>query len=196
MPLIFVTLGPDGTNHDLVTRRYLTFHGLHSASVALAFDFDAALALMAAGEADHMIQCAVHPALGRIVAEAHFRHGISIIDTFISPSHPLAIIARQDVSVPSTLALHAATRDYVDLSEWPELIDAPATAEVATGLLEGRYEAGICALSLAREHPERFRVLQDLGTVDDAWVVFGGERTSDGGLLAWRESPAGRLYRD
>ena len=33
--MIFGTLGPSGSNHDWVTQRYLAFHGLAEARVAL-----------------------------------------------------------------------------------------------------------------------------------------------------------------
>jgi hypothetical protein len=37
-------------------------------------------------------------------------------------------------------------------------------------------------------------VTQFIGTVDDAWIVYGRTRVTGGKLLAWRDSPARRLY--
>ena len=65
---------------------------------------------------------------------------------------------------------------------------------VAEGLLEGRFYSGITALSVADDHPGRFRVEEELGTVDDPWIVYGRERVSSGNVVAWPEGPAARLY--
>ena len=66
---------------------------------------------------------------------------------------------------------------------------------VAEGLLEGRFDRGITALSVADDHPGRFRVEEELGTVDDPWIVYGRERVSSGDVVVWPESPASQLYR-
>lgn len=193
--LTFATLGPAGSNHELVTQAYLHFHGLDDAAIVLVESFADALALMAAGEVAHVIQVAVHPETTGTVARAHFRHGIHVIDTFISSSHPLAILTRQEVASPRTLALQPATKDYADTSRWEALVPETSTATVAAGLLAGRYDSGLTWADLAEQHPGRFRVDEEIGTVDDPWIVYGRERTSGGKLLAWPDSPAARLYR-
>ena len=66
---------------------------------------------------------------------------------------------------------------------------------IAEGLLEGRFDSGITALSVANDHPGLFRIEEELGTVDDSWIVFGCERVSFGNVVAWPESPAAHLYR-
>ena len=193
--LTFATLGPADSNHDLVTRRYLAFRGLDDARVVLVDDFDEALVAMAAGDIDHILQVAVHPQATSTVAKAFFRHGIYVIDTFIAPSHPLAVLTRADVSQPRTLALQPATRDYADLSAWPEHIEVGSIGTISADLLAGRYDSGLTRRSLAEEHPGRFRVDLEIGTVDDPWLVYGRERVaSDGAILAWPESPAARQF--
>lgn len=192
---VFATLGPAGSNHDLVTRRYLDFHRLSGATVVLTDDFATAIAMMARGEVDHVVQVAVHREATETVARAFFRHGIHVIDTFISPSHPLGILTRAEIDRPRSLGLQPATRDYVDTSRWAELIDVASTPMVATGLLEGRYDSGLTALHHADDHPGRFRVDQVIGTIDDPWIVYGREGVTGGGLVAWPDSPAAALYR-
>ncbi len=66
---------------------------------------------------------------------------------------------------------------------------------VAEGLLEERYNSGLTALSLATEHPGRFTVDTMLGTIDDAWMVYGREAVADGGLVTWDDSPPVRRLR-
>jgi hypothetical protein len=45
--LVFATLGPAGSNHELVTGQYLKRHGLSDARVLLVDDFEDALRRMA-----------------------------------------------------------------------------------------------------------------------------------------------------
>ena len=191
----FATLGPSGSNHELVARRYLNFHGLDDARIVLVDGFQEALELMATGQAQHIIQAAVHPETAATVAIAHVRHAIRVIDTFIAPSHPLAILTRREVSQPRTLALQPATRDYADISPWAEIIEETSTATIAAGLLAGRYDSGLTWRHLAAEHPGQFRIDTDIGTIDDPWLVYGREGTCKDDLLAWRDSPAGKRFR-
>lgn len=193
--LRFVTLGPAGTNHDLVTRRYLAFHALEHAQVILIDDFFEGLAMMAGGRADFMVQVAVHPDCADVVSKAHFDFGIRIIDTFISPSRDLAILTRAEVARPRTLALQPATRGYADISAWPEHVPVSSIMRIAEGLLEGRYDSGLTTMEFAERHPGKFRIETSIGTVDDPWLVFGAERVSAGGLVAWPESPGSRQFR-
>jgi hypothetical protein len=192
---IFATLGPEGGNHVLVTRRYLDLHGLDGVAVTLFEDFERGLALLAGGEADYLIQAAAHPRTSATIAQAFFKHGIHAIDCFIAPSHPLAILTRTTVAAPRNLGLKPATRDYADLSRWQSLIEEPTTTAVGEGLLAGRYDSGITLRRLAEENPGALRVDQDLGSVDDPWIVYGRRSVRDGDILAWRDGPAGRLYR-
>ena len=129
------------------------------------------------------------------MTEAHFEHGIHVIDAFISPSCSLAVLTRADVEVPRTLGLQPATERYFDASRWEELVREISIMTVAEGLLAGRFDSGITALDVASEHPSAFRVEQELSSLDDPWIVYGRERASDGGVVAWPDSPASWMYR-
>ncbi len=191
----FVTLGPAGTNHELVTRNYLAFHGLAEAELILIDDFFEGLAVMGAGQAEFMVQVAVHPDCAAVVAKAHFDYGIHVVDCFISPSKELGILTRAEVAQPRTLALQPATSGYADLSAWPEHVPAASIMRVAEGLLDGAYDSGLTALELADQYPGRFRIDAVVGAVDDPWLVYGRERVAGSGLVAWPESPASRRFR-
>lgn len=193
-PLRFATLGPEGSNHELVTKHYLSFHGQHDAQIMLVSDFTAALDMLVCGNVDHILQVAVHPTTTTLVAQAHFKHQIHVVDAFVAPSHPLAILTRAEVEQPTTLALQPATKDYADTSRWPSLVPEISTATVAEGLLAGRYDSGITRLDLADRYPDRFRVDAVIGTVDDPWIVYGKTRTCESPLLAWKDSPLGRRF--
>ncbi|CAN7499019.1 MULTISPECIES: hypothetical protein [unclassified Variovorax] len=64
------------------------------------------------------------------------------------------------------------------------------------GLLAKKYEAGIAFSSLLEEYPGRFQVLEDVGAICDAWVVFGTAAVDKGKAVVWTDSPVARLYRD
>lgn len=193
--LAFVTLGPAGTNHELVTQRYLDFHRL-DATVTLIDDFFEGLEMIGCGDADHMVLVAVHPDCADVVARGHFEHGVHVIDTFISPSKELAILTRADVATPRTLALQPAIRGYADISAWPEHIPVSSIMRIAEGLLDGRYESGLTTLEVAEAHPGRFRIDARIGTVDDPWLVFGKARVANGDVVAWPQSPGARRMRE
>jgi hypothetical protein len=137
-----------------------------------------------------MVQVAVHPDCASIVADGHFKHGIRVIDTFVSPSKELAILTQRDVAKPSTLALQPATQQYADTNAWDELIHESSISTIAQGLLERKYDSGLTTLELAAKHPDRFRVDAQIGTVDDPWLVYGKNGVCNGKLSAWPLSPA------
>lgn len=190
--LTFATLGPEGSNHQLVARHYLDLHELRDARIVLVDDFDRALEAMVSGDVDHIIQVAVHPSATATVARAFFKHRIYVVDVFIAPSHPLAVLTRVEVAHPQTLALQPATKEYVDTSRWAHLTPETSIASVAAGLLAGLYDSGITRLDLADRHPGRFRIDEVIGTIDDPWIVYGTARACREPLLAWKASPFGK----
>ncbi len=191
--LTFGTLGPSGSNHDWVARRYLAFHRLDRAGLALYDDFDAAFRDLLGERIQHVIQAAVHPSVTGTVARLRGR--AHVIDSFVSPSQAMAILTRSEIERPSSLGLQMATRDYADISRWQRLVGEETTIAVARGLLEGRYDSGLTLSRIADEHPGRFRIEETIGRVVDPWLVYGLTPTCRDDLLAWPDSPAARLYR-
>ncbi|OAJ59367.1 hypothetical protein A6V36_27350 [Paraburkholderia ginsengiterrae] len=188
-----MTLGPSGSNHEFVATRYLKFHGLDDkATIQLVLDFDSAARAVINGDADYLIQVAVHPETTEIVAR--YRKHLFVVDAFVSGSKDMAIVTRVDVERPTSLALQPATREYVDTTDL-QLIPETSTASVAEGLLSGKYESGLTYSSLALDNPSRFRLDEVIGTVDDPWIVYGRERLSKGQVVTWKDSPAGRAYQ-
>ncbi|VTU26579.1 hypothetical protein H4CHR_01823 [Variovorax sp. PBS-H4] len=189
----FITLGPPGSNHEYVMRNYLAFHGITGKStIGLAVDFEAGAQAILRGEGDFLLQCAVHPATMATVAK--YLEGLFVVDTFIAPSQDLAVIRRRGVAKPTTLAVMRPTLDYIDAARWENIEYVDTVAEVTAGLVSGRFDAGLGFVSAAEAHPESLEIEAFIGTVDDAWIVYGREQVSNGKLLAWRESPAAALY--
>jgi len=190
-----VTLGPDGTNHALVAAKYLAFHGLPAEALRLVATIDGGLEEVRGGTADYLIVCAVHPDAPRAVGR-YFRE-VFVVDAFISPSRPLAVLSRTEVAVPKSIGiLHPATSDYVDTTKWQRVdrITTGSLHDVAKGLLDGRYDSGLVYLSYAEAYPDRLRVDEELGSPDDAWLVLGRQRTYSHPIQAWPDSPARALF--
>jgi len=192
---VFATLGPNGSNHELVTRAYLAFHKAKNAKIHLVDNFIAALASMKQDEVDFLVQAAAHSSTTQTLAKGFFEHGIHAIDVFIAPSRPLAVLTQLNVEQPKSIGLQPATRHYTDISRWSNIFEEPNTVAVAQGLLNGRYDSGIVAADLVDIHPNRFRIGAFLGSVDDPWIVYGKRRLCEGAILAWPNSPAAALYR-
>lgn len=189
----FITLGPPGSNHEYVMRNYLAFHDITGKStIDLAVDFEAGAQAVLRGDADFLLQCAVHPATMATVAK--YLDGLFMVDTFIAPSQDLAVMRRKNVPKSTTLAVMLPTLDYTDATRWKDIEYVDTVAEVTKGLISGKYDAGLGFVSAAKAHPESLEIDEFIGTVDDAWIVYGREKVSDGKLLAWRESPAAALY--
>lgn len=191
--LIFGTLGPAGSNHDWVARRYLAFQGLNEARIELFSDFDAAFEAMLGGDIDHVLQVAVHPSVTQSVAR--YRGRAHLIDTFISPSQPMAVLTRAEIDRPTSLGTHPATTDYVDCARWETIHHEDSTIAVAQGLLEGKFHSGITLMRFAQEHPAIFRIDAEIGAVVDPWLVYGRDPICENGILAWPDSPAAAMYR-
>lgn len=191
--LVFATLGPAGSNHDWVAQRYLAFHGLADARLELHADFDQAFESLLTGNADHVIQVAVHASVPETVAR--YRERAHLIDAFVSPSQPMAVLTRRDVDRPRSLGLQMATRDYVDTSRWEELVAEPSTIDVGRGLRAGKYDSGITLLRYAEAHPDDLQIDETIGTVVDPWLVYGREPMTSDTPLIWRDSPAAQLFR-
>ena len=110
----FVTWGPDGSNHQFATQRYIDALGLQGrASIELVDDFEQGAALVLSKQADPLVQCAVHPQTASVVAK--YRQGLYVMDVFISCSRDLAVVRNRQADHPRSLALMKPTRGYIDM---------------------------------------------------------------------------------
>ncbi|MBS0378363.1 MAG: hypothetical protein JSS29_07750 [Proteobacteria bacterium] len=192
--IAFGTLGSQGSNHSYVLQKYLAFRQLEGASVRLFQAFDEAFEALAAGDLDFVLQVSVHPSHADMVAR--FFNRVHIVDAFIAPSKPLAVVTRRSVQKPVSIALQPATRHYTDLSAWSQQIDEVSIATVAEGLLSGRYDSGLTARELAERYPEQFRIDRDIGAATDTWVLFGHRSIPVGQICAWAQAPVTKLFAD
>jgi hypothetical protein len=192
--ITIATLGPAGTNHEFVTREYIRFHDVPNAQIVLVSSFAEATDGLLRGEYDFIIQCAVHPDTPATLG-GHFKE-VFAVDCFISPSRNLAILTRIEVETPKSIGLlRPATESYVDLDAWDEKISGPSLPIIFENLLRGQYDSALVYHDYAKEFPDRVRVDKIIGSPDDVWIVYAGERTSRGTLQAWKDGPVRDLIR-
>ena len=169
----FITLGPAGTNHEFVTKKYIKRQNIKNSSILLIDNFFIGLELINAHEADYMIQVAVHPDLTKIVSKAHFEYDIHALDTFISASKPLALVSRKELKNVSSIGFQKATEHYLNLNKWEKQVPLGTIVEVEKGFFNECYDSAIIFLETANKYLNYLNIDKKLGTVNDPWVVFG-----------------------
>jgi hypothetical protein len=190
----FATLGPGGTNHELVTQRYIDFHKLKETQIIPVGDFSVAAQMLKDGEVDYVVQCAVHPDTPNTLGN-NFRR-IYVVDTFISPSKDLAVLTRKDVDNPKTIgAILPATEGYADLSRWETKVPMYSIPVIVDKMLAGDLDSGLVYLEYVERYPGKFRIDQVIGSPDDAWIVYGLQRTYKEGVQAWADSPIASQFK-
>ncbi|NDZ18381.1 hypothetical protein C7T35_25865 [Variovorax sp. WS11] len=194
--LTFSTLGLEGSNHHFVLRQYLDARGIAEATRIVLFDdFHSGARALIAGEADYLLQCAVHPAAAEITGT--YRAAMVVVDAFISPSRPMALVrATGSGEGTGRVAVQPATQSYADLSAWSTVVHEPTVLAVQARMAEGRYEAGIVFSSFAAAHPERFELIEPIGAICDAWIVYGREAVDEDRAVVWESSPVARQFRE
>lgn len=191
--IVFGTLGPEGTNHEYVTNRYLEFHGLTDARIRLFGNFDEAVAAIESKDIDYLLQCAVHPDTPRVMG-TNFET-LFVVDTFISPSQTLAVLTRSDVEHPRSIALVSpATDGYADLSAWTERVHVVSIPYGFERMMAGECDSALVYLSYRDRYPDALRVEKVIGSPDDAWIVYGRERVARDHIVADKTSPVAAQF--
>lgn len=187
----FLTLGP-GTNHDVVVRRFLAFHGAESCPLSFVDSPAQGFGLLSAGKAEFFVLCSVHPQAARLLCDYAGR--IFIVDTFIAPSKKLAILSRADVARPQTLGLFAPTVGLVPTARWKEVVvETEGTlATLGAKLLAGDYDSALTYRDFADAHPGKLKVDAEIESPDDAWLVLARDRAAQSGLVASRTGAVAR----
>lgn len=168
-----LTLGPAGTCHEFAAQQYIRFQQIE-AEIGLVSDFRDAAHAVRSGEADFIVQNSAHPDVGFLTER--YRTEIFVVDTFLCITKDLAVLKRVGVTSPRSLGLMPATKNYVDLSSFAEHSFETANPIVARGLLEGKYDAGITFREYALQNPEALEVVEVIGHIDTAWLVYGRQK--------------------
>lgn len=187
----FLTLGP-GTNHDVVVRRLLAFHGAESASLEFVGTAAEGFERLAADQTEFFVVCSVHPRTPRLLCD--YAGKVFIVDTFIAPSKKLAILSRAEIARPRKLGIFEATVGLVSTARWPEVVvETEGTlATLGAKLLAGAYDSALTYRDFADSHAAAVRVDTEIDSPDDAWLVLARTREARSGLVASRTGAVAR----
>jgi hypothetical protein len=176
-----VTLGPAGTCHERAVRRYMGFQGIEDFEVEFIADFMDGLERIRGQENTFLVQCSAHPRVHE-VTERYWRE-VFVVDTFIYPTKHLVVLTRREVEHPRSLGIVPATKGYVDLSQWDEIVDVVSKPVVGEELLAGRYDSGLTHMEHFEEHEDELRLDLDIGEIDTTWVVYGTRKRFEGEVI-------------
>jgi hypothetical protein len=186
-----ITLGPEGTCHERAVKRYLAFQGVEDYEIQLITDFFVGLEMLReTGPNGFLVQCSAHPKVHEIT-EKYWKE-IFVVDTFIYPTKHLVLLSRKDVERPRSLGIVPATKGYVDLSQWEEVIDVASKPIIGEGLLRGEYDSGLTHMEHVEEHADELRLDLDIGEIDTTWVVYGHEKRFEGEVIG---IPSAHLFK-
>ena len=189
-PITFVTLGPEGTCHERAVRRYAEFQGVEDYELDFITDFFVGLEAIRGRDDAFLVQCSAHPLVHKIT-EKHWTE-VFVVDTFIYPTKHLVLLSRRAVAEPRSLGIVPATKGYVDLSQWEEIVDVASKPLVGEGLLRGDYDSGLTHMEHLEEHADALRLDLDIGEIDTTWVVYGTHKRFQGEVIG---IPSAELYR-
>ncbi len=185
-----ITLGPEGTCHERATRAYMGFQGVEEYEIELTTDLFAGLDTVRETPGAFLVQCSAHPKVHEITEK--YWTEVFVVDTFIYPTKHLVLLSRREVETPRSLGIVPATKGYVDLSRWEEVVDVTSKPLVAEGLLRGEYDSGLTHMEHVEEHAEELRLDLDIGEIDTTWVVYGREKRFRGEVIG---IPSAELFR-
>ena len=181
MAVRLITLGPEGTCHERATRAYMAFQGIEEYEIELTTDLFAGLDTVRETPGAFLVQCSAHPKVHEITEK--YWTEVFVVDTFLYPTKHLVLLSRREVERPRSLGIVPATKGYVDLSRWEEVIDVTSKPLVAEGLLRGEYDSGLTHMEHVEEHVEELRLDLDIGEIDTTWVVYGREKRFRGEVI-------------
>lgn len=176
-----VTLGPAGTCHERAVKRYMDFQGIEDFEIEFIADFMDGLERIRGQENAFLVQCSAHPRVHE-VTERYWRE-VFVIDTFIYPTKHLVVLTRREIDRARSLGIVPATKGYVDLSDWEEIIDVVSKPVVGEELLAGRYDSGLTHMEHFEEHSDELRLDLDIGEIDTTWLVYGTKKRFKGEVI-------------
>jgi hypothetical protein len=188
--ITLVTLGPEGTCHERAVTEYARFQGIEDYEIELITDFFVGLEMVRGRDDAFLVQCSAHPLVHEITEK--YWTEVFVVDTFIYPTKHLVLLSRREVEKPRSLGIVPATKGYVDLSQWEEVIDVASKPIVAAGLLRGDYDSGLTHMEHVEEHADELRLDLDIGEIDTTWVVYSNEKRFRADVIG---IPSAELYR-
>jgi hypothetical protein len=159
----------------------MSFQGIETYEIRFVSDFLVGLEMVRNQDNAFLIQCSAHPKVHE-VTERYWRE-VFVVDTFIYPTKHLVLLSRRDVERPRSIGIVPATKGYLDLSPWEEVIDVVSKPVVGEGLLRGDYDSGLTHMEHVEEHADELRLDLDIGEIDTTWIVYGTKKRFEGEVI-------------
>lgn len=177
----FITLGPEGTDHERATSAFIDFQGLNEvAEVELVYDLALeGLEKVRTEPNSFLVQCSAHGDTNTV--NMRYPQEVTMLAVFMYATKELGLIARKGIEKPKSLGLMPATRAYLlDMEDWRDIpaVNEPSKPVVAENLVRGKYDAGITSVECARKNPEILEVVKSFGKVMTSWAVYGRSELS------------------
>lgn len=176
------TLGPAGSCHENALNAYLAFQGVCDAEIVFVDDLVAAGEEVANSGDAYLLQCSAH--LNVHLVTERYRDRLQVVDTFIYPTQPIAVVKRRGLANPRTLGLPQPTLGYINEDEWDELVFETTKPVVEQKLLDGSYDAGVAYVASVERHPNKLELIQEIGQVVTTWLLYGCQPRFDGKIIA------------
>ncbi|HEX3735705.1 MAG TPA: hypothetical protein VHU86_11215 [Solirubrobacterales bacterium] len=171
-------------------REYAAFQGIEDFELDFITDFFDGLERIRGRDDAFLIQCSAHPLVHKITEK--YWTEVFVVDTFIYPTKHLVLLSRRDVEKPQSIGIVPATKGYIDLAPWDDVIDVASKPLVGEGLLRGDYDSGLTHMEHLEEHSDELRLDLDIGEIDTTWVVYGTTKRFQGEVIG---VPSAELFR-
>lgn len=178
----FYTLGPTGSCHENALYHYLRFQNIDSPEVFLFDDLVEAAEIAASDRDAYVLQCSAH--LNVHIITERFYNLLPVVDTFIFPTQPIALVKRKEVTSPRRIGLPEPTLGYINASQWEEIIYETTKPVVEKNILAGQYEAGIAYVKTATKNPEKIEIMEYIGEVVTSWILYGPRKRYSNSIIA------------
>lgn len=187
----FSTLGPDGSCHSNALKQYLKFQGIEQkASVSYFTEFDNGIFSLESGLTDFVVQCSAHPEV-HIFTE-YLNAKFPVIDTFIYPTKPLALLRRVGTYYKEKpkLGIVAATEGYMqsELANY-DTVSFQSKPLVGKALLDGTIDFGLTHEEYAEAPGNSIEVVRRIGAITTTWIVYGKSQRFEGEILGNKITP-------
>lgn len=184
--IVFATLGPEGTCHDYVLRNYLNYQGIvEIAEIKYFSDFNEGLALLEDGKANFVMQCSAHPEVHLFME--HDPENLPVVDTFIFPTKPLALLKRVDCENDKKVSLGfvPAAAGYIQdiLDEFEVIVSYESKPLVGEALQNGEVMYGFTQEEYAHSPESNLEIVRKFGAVVSTWIIYGKTKRFAGKLL-------------
>jgi|GEM_PF-4654417 len=176
------TLGPEGTNHELNTKRYIFFHQIKNAKIVYYDELLSAAADLEAGEIDKVI---IHPANSQykqIVADYDNTGRIFLEECFRGPNHRMGLLKRRGCTEKDSIAFYPSTKSGFDSENYTTLMTVRSNTDAGFQLMAGVTNWAYTFTSFAHRYSSQVEIVTepppDPEPVQPRWQVYSTSQPS------------------